>query len=298
MLPWLDNSYQQLAALALQAELPHAILLTGSSGVGKVQLAEALAALLLCREPQQQNPCGECKSCRLRLADHHADYWHQAEAEGRIGVDRIRQLTAFFQGSAQQGGVRIALLPQAERMSEAAANALLKTLEEPPSTCFLLLTSDQPAMLLPTITSRCQRWAIGVNDVAEATTWLQQQSQQPLPDFMQPMAASAPLQALHWLQSEQAEEAKQLLQQLEQYVQNQLDLHTVVKALEKSAVLSVVLSWFIRQRLPELISLPQQAHWQLLQYFQRWCRDETQILGQNKNLALTALLLELKRLSA
>jgi DNA polymerase-3 subunit delta' len=297
MLPWLESSYQQLAGLALQAELPHAILLTGSSGVGKVQLAKALVALLLCQEPQQQRPCGQCKSCRLRLADHHADYWHLAEAEGRIGVDVIRQLTAFFQGSAQQGGVRIALLPQAERMSEAAANALLKTLEEPPQRCFLLLTSDQPAMLLPTIMSRCQRWPIGVNDAEQAAAWLQQQSQQPVPDFLHDMAVSAPLQALQWLQSEHVQEARQLLQQLELLVQNEQDLHTVVKTLEKSPVLAVILSWFIRQRLPELVSLPQQAQWQLLQHFQRWCRDEHLVLGQNKNLALTALLLELKRLS-
>lgn len=297
MLPWLEHRYQQLASLALRAELPHAILLTGNTGVGKDQLAEALLALLLCQQPQQHQPCGTCKSCRLRLASHHADYWHQTEAEGRIGVDVIRQLTSFFQSRAQQGGVRVALLPHAERMSEAAANALLKTLEEPPQQSFLVLTSHQPAMLLPTIISRCQHWPISVNDAEQAAAWLQQQSQQPVPDFLHDMAVSAPLQALQWLQSEQALEAQELLMQLEQFVLKQHDVQTVVKALEKKSVLTVVLSWFIRQRLPELVSLPQQAHWQLLQYFQRWCRDEHQVLGQNKTLALTALLLELKRLS-
>lgn len=297
MLPWLEPRYQQLASLALRAELPHAILLTGNTGIGKELLAEALVALLLCQQPQHHQPCGSCKSCRLRLANHHADFWHQTEADGRIGVDVIRQLTSFFHGRAQQGGVRVAVLPHAERMTEAAANALLKTLEEPPQHSFLLLTSHQPAMLLPTIISRCQHWPISVNNAEQAAAWLQQQSQQAVPDFLQGMAVSAPLQALQWLQTELAEDAQELLMQLEQYVLSQQDVQAVVKALEKKSVLTVVLSWFIRQRLPELVSLPQQAHWQLLQHFQRWCRDEHQVLGQNKTLALTALLLELKRLS-
>lgn len=297
MLPWLESPYHQLASLALQSELSHAILLTGGAGIGKEQLAQDLAALLLCSQPKQQLPCGECKTCRLRLAGHHADYWQQTEAEIRIGVDTIRQLTAFFQASAQQGGVRVALLPKAERMSEAAANALLKTLEEPPKNCFLLLTSDQPVMLLPTIMSRCQRWPLGITDATQAADWLHHQSAAVMPEFLQSMAVSAPLQALQWLESGQADQAQHMVQQLEWYVLDKQDLQSTVKALEKQDQLSIVLSWFVLHRLPELLALPQQANWQLVRYFQRWCRDGHQVLGQNKNLALTALLLEFKRLS-
>ncbi|MCC5824689.1 DNA polymerase III subunit delta' [Alkalimonas sp.] len=296
MLPWLESSYQQLAALHQQQNFPHAILLSGSRGLGKQTLVKALAGFLLCQSESLRKPCGQCKACQLRQAGHHPDYWQETETEGRIGVDSIRQLSRFFHEHAQQGGARVAVLPQAERMTEAAANALLKTLEEPPKGGYLLLTSDQPALLLPTILSRCQQWPLAVQDVTQAQHWLQQQSDQTLPDFLLPLISTAPLEALHWLQQGLVEQASEILLQLEYYLSDKANLQQMVLLATKSQQLPLLLSWFLRERLPSLGGYQPQRYWQLLQSFQHWCRDEQQLLGQNKQLALTALLIELKRI--
>ncbi|MEE2001425.1 DNA polymerase III subunit delta' [Alkalimonas sp. MEB108] len=298
MLPWLESRYQQLTALHQQQSFPHAILFSGNRGLGKQTLAKTVAEFLLCHSEQQPKPCGQCKACHLFQAGHHPDYWQAAEAEGRIGVDSIRQLSRFFHEHAQQGGARVAVLPQAERMTEAAANALLKTLEEPPRGGYLLLTSDQPQLLLPTILSRCQQWPLAVAEVRQAELWLQAQTEQVLPDFLRPLISSAPLEALQWLQQGSVEQASDILLQLEYYVLDKASLPQTVQMAMKSAQLPMLLSWFVRERLPRLGGYQPQRYWQLLQSFQHWCRDEQQLLGQNKQLALTALLIELKRIMA
>ncbi|HJS15448.1 MAG TPA: ATP-binding protein, partial [Rheinheimera sp.] len=126
--PWLDSYQYKLTELAEAGQLHHALLLTGPVGIGKLALAKRLAAYLLCKSPQQQLPCGLCKSCQLMASGHHPDLWQlPTEGSSSIGVDPIRALGQFMQGASQQGGVKLALIPQAELMTEAAANALLKT---------------------------------------------------------------------------------------------------------------------------------------------------------------------------
>lgn len=298
MLPWLEDSYQQLAALHQQHSLSHALLLSGNQGLGKHLLAAELVQLLLCQSETLQKPCGQCKACQLYQAGHHPDFWQETDSEGRIGVDTVRQLSRFFHEHAQQGGARVAVLPKAERMTEAAANALLKTLEEPPQHAYLILTSHQPALLLPTILSRCQQWPLAVRQPEQAIGWLQQHSKQPIPALLKSMSVTAPLQALDWLQHGQAEQAAETLLQLERYVQDKADMIATVQLLLKNPHLPLLLSWFIAERVPELMDYLPQRYWQLLQSFQRWCRDEQQLLGQNKSLSLTALLIELKRIKA
>ncbi len=106
----------------------HALLLTGPVGIGKLALSKRLAAYLLCKNPLQHQPCGLCKSCQLMASGHHPDLWQlPTEGSSSIGVDPIRALGQFMQGASQQGGVKLAIIPQAELMTEAAANALLKT---------------------------------------------------------------------------------------------------------------------------------------------------------------------------
>ncbi len=298
-LPWLMPLQQQLGQLALGGQLHHALLFTGLTGVGKHQLAATLAKQLLCLQPLATEGCGYCKSCLLVQAGHHPDLL-QLTAEHSIGVDAVRELSHFMQSSPQQGGARVVLLPAAERMTEAASNALLKTLEEPGQNSFLLLQSAQPQQLLPTILSRCQQWLVPAVAEHLSRSWLmQQRSGQVAPqllDFLQDYCAGAPLHALSLLQSGRADVLWQLVAQLHTYLQRQQGLSELVKQLEAEPEAAQLLHWVIKQQLLTSVPGPQQLP--LFQRLAAWNRDEQVILGQNKTLAFTALLLELPRLLA
>ena len=124
--------------------LAHGLLFSGPSGVGKTDLANWLVAALLCTETKK--PCGQCKSCLLRAAGSHSDLLITDNSGSSIGVDAVRQLSHFLHGSAQQQSNKVVLLTQAEKLTESAANALLKTLEEPPKHSFIVLTSAAAAI--------------------------------------------------------------------------------------------------------------------------------------------------------
>ncbi len=292
-LSWLEPVQQHLGQLAQDGKLHHALLFTGPNGVGKHLVAAHLAKQLLCVQPFVDAACGHCKSCLLVDAGHHPDLM-QLHAQGSIGVDAVRELSNFMQGTPQQGGARVVLLPQAHKMTEAAANALLKTLEEPGANSFLLLQTAHEQQLLPTILSRCQRWFIApVTDYA-AQQWLVQQTTKPVPPYLLAYSAGAPLRALQLLESGQSEEIDQVLQGLTAFVDQDYPLAPLVKILEAQPETTNLLYWFVRQRWS---TMNENRHCQqLFQRLAQWCRDEQQILGQNRSLALTALLLDLQRL--
>lgn len=292
-LPWLVPLQQQLGQLATQHQLHHALLFTGPQGVGKYHLAQHLAKQLLCLQPFAESACGYCKSCLLVAAGHHPDLL-ELKSEHSIGVDAVRELSQFMQGTPQQGGARVVLLPQAHKMTEAAANALLKTLEEPGRDSFLLLQTAYEQQLLPTILSRCQRWLVApVNDQL-ALQWLVTQTHQAVPLFLMPYCSGAPLRALDLLESGQSAQIDQVLQLLPQYIAGNYALTDMVKALDTQSETTSILYWFVKQLGPMLVEHRQCQ--QLFQSLAQWCRDEQQILGQNRTLALTALLLDLQRL--
>ncbi len=295
--PWLEAIQFQLGTLALQGQLHHALLFTGASGVGKHWVANHLAQLLLCNQPAAAGACGQCKSCLLLKAGHHPDLL-VLKSDTSLGVDAVRELSHFMQGSPQQGGARVVLLPQAHKMTEAAANALLKNLEEPGANSFLLLQTSQEQQLLPTILSRCQKWLIPPVAASLAKQWLVQQSPRPVPDFLldfvQDFCAGAPLRALALLGSGEAEDMVELLAQLGAFIRGEQALPELIKKLEQHNDLSTLISYFVRSQLQQAsLQLDRQA---LFDRLAQWCRDEQQILGQNKNLALTAFLLDLHRL--
>lgn len=153
---------QERAKLLLTAafapdRLGHAYLFTGPAGVGKTLLAqEAAQALLCCGDGAR--PCGVCRECRLFAHDAHPDFLLlQPEGDSRvIKIEKIRDLIHTLSLMPVQGNRRVAILREADALQEAAANALLKTLEEPPAFALLILTSSRPSALLPTLRSRCQ----------------------------------------------------------------------------------------------------------------------------------------------
>ncbi|MBN4050634.1 DNA polymerase III subunit delta' [Gammaproteobacteria bacterium AH-315-M22] len=177
-LPWHETLWQQLEQSLQQQRLAHAYLIQGPAGVGKSHFAINLAKALLCEQDTVETQktlkaCGQCKSCHLFTVGSHPDYRLLASEEGKaIGVDVIRDTSAFFSLTRQYGRYQIAMISDAERMTIAAANALLKTLEEPPAGAILLLISEQASLLPATIRSRCQTLRFIVPAPDTALSWL------------------------------------------------------------------------------------------------------------------------------
>jgi DNA polymerase-3 subunit delta' len=169
--PWQDSLWQQLAGRAQHA---HAYLLHGPAGIGKRALAERLMARLLCQRPAGLEACGECKSCLLLKAGSHPDNYilEPEEADKAIKVDQVRDLVSFVVQTAQLGGRKVVLIEPVESMNINAANALLKSLEEPSGNTVLLLVSHQPSRLLPTVKSRCVQQACPLPSEAMSQAWL------------------------------------------------------------------------------------------------------------------------------
>jgi DNA polymerase-3 subunit delta' len=153
-----ERTRDLLRAAVEQGRLPHALLFAGPEGVGKRTVALALAAWLQC-EHRDGDACGHCASCGQTAAGSHPDVRLVTVAAGKkeIGVDRAREVKRFVQLQPVRGIAKVAIVDEAHRLTVAAQNALLKTLEEPPDRSLLILVANNPDALLGTVRSRCQR---------------------------------------------------------------------------------------------------------------------------------------------
>ena len=150
-----DAQIETLMRSAKAGRIPHALLLSGPRGTGKRTLARHLAQALLCKGLEV--PCGSCPECKRFLSGNHPDV-HVVTAEARsIGVNEIRSLRERLALKPFEGGRHIVFIEQADKMTTAAQNALLKTLEEPVGDAVFFLMTDLPGAILPTITSRTRR---------------------------------------------------------------------------------------------------------------------------------------------
>lgn len=197
-LPWQQARWLETTALVLQQRLPHALLLAGVGGTGKRWFARALIAFALC-EDRHGYACGRCRSCLQLAAGSHPNaalvgvngdlglamteqgfaeqslvHWQPDEERKRrdIGIDAARSLMARLSLASHYGSGKFALIEPAELLNASSANALLKTLEEPPAGTHLLLVSERPQALLPTLRSRCQWLRFPLPDVAAAQAWM------------------------------------------------------------------------------------------------------------------------------
>lgn len=134
--------------------LAHAYLITGPDGIGKMHLAKEFAAALNCTG--EEPPCGACSSCRRTAHGSHPDVSQVPPDEGRIKIDQVRSVQYELALSPREGRWRVCIISDFQTATTEAANALLKTLEEPPSRVVLILTATDASLLLPTIVSRCQ----------------------------------------------------------------------------------------------------------------------------------------------
>ena len=235
--PWQQDAWQQLQLL--RARMPHAILFHGEAGTGKADFIEAFAQSLLCEAVLADgHACGACASCGWFEQHNHPDYRRvRPEAledeppEGdeeattksatkaaktpskEIKIEQIRALADFMNISTHRQGLRVVVLYPAEALNTPASNALLKTLEEPPPGTVFLLSSNSLERLLPTILSRCRKFALPMPDHAAALAWLKEQDLADADSWLREQGG-APLAALAQSEAGEREEMEALLQLL------------------------------------------------------------------------------------
>jgi len=265
--PWQQDQWQQVIQMMQQHRLPHALIIGGVPGLGKLTFAKRLAAVLLCQRPTNRNACGQCKSCQLLAANSHPDYkLMQPEASKVppykiskvITVDQVRNIQHSMATTAQQGGARVVIINGAEDLNLNAANALLKQLEEPGDNSYFLLLHQWPRRVLPTVRSRCQLLDINIPTSEYALNWLQQQL--PVDDASKDTAEKllqltngGPLKALQLHAAKAHELRHQMLVQLTAILRGKESAVQVAQSWHKQP-LEQMLSWWI-EWLNDLIKL-------------------------------------------
>lgn len=236
--PWQQESWRQLQQL--RPRMPHAILFHGAAGIGKSDFIEAFAQGLLCEAVRPDgHACGACASCGWFSQQNHPDYRRvrpealedEPAAEGEEGegeakkakstkapskeikIEQIRALADFMNISTHRQGLRVVVLYPAEALNMPASNALLKTLEEPPPGTVFLLASNSLDRLLPTILSRCRKFALPKPSHADGLAWLKAQGVADADSWLREQGG-APLAAMAQAESGNRDDMEALLQLL------------------------------------------------------------------------------------
>jgi DNA polymerase-3 subunit delta' len=238
--PWQQDAWLQLQRL--RPRLPHAILFHGAAGIGKSGFIECFAQALLCEDVRADgHACGACPSCIWFAQQSHPDYRRvrpealedeppdddvSTDAEGGkksaksarapskdIKIEQIRALADFMNISTHRRGLRVVVLYPAEALNTPASNALLKTLEEPPPGTLFLLASNSLDRLLPTILSRCRKFALPMPGHAQALEWLKGQGVADADNWLREQGG-APLAALVQAEAGNRDDTEALLQWL------------------------------------------------------------------------------------
>ena len=171
---WLGAEMTSLAAAYKAGRLPHGLLIHEAPGTGGDWLAKWVASLVLCHNAERA-PCGACPGCHRVATAQHPDLvvLQPIEESKQIRIEQIRELSEELALTAHQGSYKVAVITPADTLNRFAANALLKTLEEPPARTLLMLVATQPSRLPATILSRCQRVRLRAPGRKEAVSWLE-----------------------------------------------------------------------------------------------------------------------------
>jgi len=297
MYPWQGAAWSRLQQM--RERLPHAILFHGPQGVGKADFLETFAQALLCENVRPDgHACGACASCGWFLQNNHPDYRRvrpeafedEPPADGEEGgetggktkstkapskeikIEQIRALSDFMNISTHRQGLRVVVLYPAEALNMPASNALLKTLEEPPPGTVFLLASNSLDRLLPTILSRCRKFALPMPGHDEALAWLKEQGVSDADSWLREQGG-APLAALQESEAGSREELDTLLQFLANPAVDAA-LRTADK-LSKSALPALV-AW-LQRWLYDVFSMKLSGR---IRYYPRYKKELAQLAGR------------------
>lgn len=221
MYKWLEEPLN--AVLKEPSLLAHALLVRGPKGIGKQAFGQALAQGLLCEKPVSGGvACGRCSSCGWFASGAHPDFrllappvdgesgaegddapakTKETKASPWISIEQVRELHDFINVSSHRGGRKVIIVSPAEALNVAAANALLKNLEEPPPQTHFILISHRPHRLMRTIISRCRQLSLQVPPRPVAASWLAEQGVKD-PEVVLAQASGAPLLALEMVEGD------------------------------------------------------------------------------------------------
>lgn len=246
-LPWHFSHWQRFLNSLEAKRLPHAILLTGSEGLGKRYFANRLAANLLCSAPTASGwSCGKCRGCQLLQSSTHPDCVAiEPEEPGKaIKIDTIREFVQKESLTSQLGGYKVIIIEPADALNVAAANSLLKTLEEPITNTVMVLISDQPGKLPATIRSRCSLFKFTRPEEGIALDWLstaiEADADAPL---LLSLANGAPLKAVALSDKNLLLEREQMLGEVAALLRQQADPVIIAARWDKLS-LARIIEWF------------------------------------------------------
>ena len=234
--PWHVHLWQQVLGYWQLKRPPHALLLSGPAGLGKIDFAYHLAQLKLCQNITPETAsCGTCRSCQLFQSGTHPDFiiCRPESERSIITIDQIREMTqALSQTTYTQGGAHVVVIEPAHAMNIMAANALLKTLEEPLGDAMVLLIAPQQANIPATVRSRCQYLVFQPPTTQQALAWLAPH----IPDESDARAAllwagQGPLLAKAMYTAGQIADFQAIIQKMVQLVQQPFAVCQVAQAL-------------------------------------------------------------------
>jgi DNA polymerase-3 subunit delta' len=283
--PWLAGIYDDILLRIATQQLHHGLLFVADEGVGELYLLEAIAKSLLCEKvahqpistsDQVRESCGNCKSCLLFDAHSHPDLKKILSDKPSIGVDSIRNANEFVTTTSQLLGNKVVIIDDIHLMTEAASNSLLKTLEEPSNNTYILLSTNQPAKLLATIKSRCEKIRISLPDESDSIDWLKKQINEQV-NGQSIDGASANLAGLRAYSGSPINYLQALQSDTLHFASFSEDLMSLSQ--QKVSAISLASKWLDNSAL-------------VLRWTYQWCKNEYQNAVLNK--ASTSNLLELE----
>lgn len=244
--PWLDNIWSKWQFGLEHDTFSNATLLISELGLGTEQLVNLFSSAVMCSN-YTSHSCGVCHSCQLMQARNHPDFHLlKPEKEGKaITVEQIRNCSRLAQESSQLSGMRLFIIEPAEFMTESAANALLKTLEEPSKTCMFLLITYKPHQILPTVISRCQRWQVPKPSSQVMFEWLSKQVSSAIPAYVAHINDNAPMAIQSFIEREQGDKYHQIEREFLDYIKLNGDIANLAKLLSSSHAEHLKWVWYL-----------------------------------------------------
>lgn len=283
-----------ISASLQQGKLPHALLVETLDLVKTQRELPDLVALLLCESPNfvDGKGCGHCKQCQLLSAGNHPDFMSIEPNSNSIGIDEIRAVSNKFTTTAQLAQSQVVVIENAQFMTENAANALLKTLEEPNAQCYLVLVSVGYVKLMPTIISRCQQIRQPVLSKASL-----KQKYPDLPDYLIGFADQNESLLQQMSEPDTLERYIDTYQKFIAWLKGQEDTSSLIKALSSSEELIEFWVYLVSRRVRQMLLKgylnPAESAQKLINEFNF---TRSRVKGHNKTLALTSLVHQLEGL--